>query len=67
MFADHPERIIAARHGSPLVIGLGDGETVIASDPQAIVEHTRRVIYLKDREVADISVDGAHVSALMAA
>ena len=61
VFADHPDLIIAARNGSPLVIGLGDGETVIASDPQAIVEHTRRVVYLKDREIAEITVDGARV------
>jgi glucosamine--fructose-6-phosphate aminotransferase (isomerizing) len=64
VFADHPNQIIAARNGSPLVIGLGDGETVIASDPQAIVEHTRRVVYLKDREIATITTDGAHVERL---
>jgi glutamine---fructose-6-phosphate transaminase (isomerizing) len=61
VFADHPDLIIAARNGSPLVIGLGDGETVIASDPQAIVEHTRRVVYLKDREIAELTVSGARV------
>ncbi|MCB9678486.1 MAG: glutamine--fructose-6-phosphate transaminase (isomerizing) [Alphaproteobacteria bacterium] len=61
MFADHPNVIVAARNGSPLVIGLGDGETILASDPQAIVAHTRRVIYLRDREVAVISRDGANV------
>ncbi len=51
-FADHPEMLIVARNGSPLVCGIGDGETVIASDPQAVVEHTRRVVYLQDREMA---------------
>jgi glucosamine--fructose-6-phosphate aminotransferase (isomerizing) len=43
LFADHPDRIIVARNGSPLVIGLGEGETVVASDPQAVVAHTRQV------------------------
>ncbi|MCO4745620.1 MAG: glutamine--fructose-6-phosphate transaminase (isomerizing) [Proteobacteria bacterium] len=63
-FADHPDVLIAARFGSPLVIGLGDGETVLASDPQAIVAHTRRVLYLDDREIAVISADGAKVQRL---
>ncbi|MEZ4319081.1 MAG: glutamine--fructose-6-phosphate transaminase (isomerizing) [Myxococcota bacterium] len=60
-FADHPGLLVAARNGSPLVIGLGDGETIIASDPQAIVAHTRRVIYLQDREIATITREGANV------
>ena len=54
IFLDHPGLIIAARHGSPLVIGIGDEESILASDPQAIVGHTRRVIYLNDREIACI-------------
>lgn len=64
LFADHPDRIIAARLGSPLVVGLGEGETVLASDPQAIVELTRRVVYLDDREIAVISRDGVKVERL---
>jgi len=64
IFADHPDQIIAARLGSPLVVGLGDGETVIASDPQAIVELTRRVVYLDDREIAVINRDGVRVERL---
>jgi len=64
LFADHPEMIICARHGSPLVVGLGDGETVIASDPQAVVAHTRRVVYLEDRELAMVTVDGCQVHRL---
>ncbi len=55
LFADHPDCLIAARNGSPLVIGLGDRETVIASDPQPVVAHTRRVVYLQDREIALVS------------
>ncbi len=51
-FADHPRTVIAARNGSPLVIGLGEGETFLASDPHALVKYTRRVIYLDDGELA---------------
>ncbi|MCP4810463.1 MAG: glutamine--fructose-6-phosphate transaminase (isomerizing) [Proteobacteria bacterium] len=55
VFADHPDLIIAARNGSPLVVGLGEGENFIASDSHALVRYTRRVIYLEDREVACIT------------
>ncbi|MCB9667898.1 MAG: glutamine--fructose-6-phosphate transaminase (isomerizing) [Alphaproteobacteria bacterium] len=64
LFADHPDVLVAARNGSPLVVGLGDGETIVASDPQAIIAHTRRVIYLQDREVVTITRDGANVCKL---
>ena len=64
LFADHPDLIICARHGSPLVVGLGDGETVIASDPQAVVAHTRRVVYLEDRELAVVTADGCQLHRL---
>lgn len=46
------DEIVVARNGSPLVIGVGEGEVFIASDAAALVEHTERVIYLKDGEVA---------------
>jgi glucosamine--fructose-6-phosphate aminotransferase (isomerizing) len=62
LFVDHPDMMVAARNGSPLVIGLGDGETVIASDPQAVVAHTRNVIFLQDREMAILRKEGAEVS-----
>jgi glutamine---fructose-6-phosphate transaminase (isomerizing) len=47
-----PDKIIAARMGSPLIIGLGHDENIIASDVSAVVRHTDRVIYLEDGEVA---------------
>lgn len=50
-----PDKIIAARRGSPLVIGVGEGENLIASDAAALVEHTRQVVYLNDDEMACIS------------
>ena len=53
-----PDKIIVARHGSPLVIGLCDGEFIVASDASAVVEHTRTVSYLKDGEVGVITRDG---------
>lgn len=52
-----PGRIIVARKGSPLVIGIGDGEHFVASDAAAIVRHTRSVVYLEDGEVAVLSRD----------
>jgi len=54
---DEPDKLIAARKGSPLVIGVGDGEYYIASDATPIVEYTKRVIYLNDNEVAIIKRD----------
>jgi glucosamine--fructose-6-phosphate aminotransferase (isomerizing) len=53
-----PDTIIVARHGSPLVIGLCDGEFIVASDASAVVEHTRTVSYLKDGEVGVITREG---------
>ncbi|MGB4292617.1 MAG: glutamine--fructose-6-phosphate transaminase (isomerizing) [Bacteroidales bacterium] len=51
------DKIFAARKGSPLVIGVGDGENFIASDATPIIEHTQRVIYLRDDDLAIISRD----------
>ncbi len=47
-----PNKLIAARRGSPMVIGIGDDEYIIASDASAIIQHTRQVIYLEDNEIA---------------
>ncbi len=66
-FADHPDMIVAARNGSPMVIGLGDEETLIASDTQALVRYTRRVIYLGDGEIARIDADGVQTVLLSGA
>ena len=54
---DDPDKIIAARNGSPLVIGLGKDENFIGSDASAIMEHTRNILYLDDDEIAEISRD----------
>ena len=55
---DEPGRLIAARRGSPLVVGVGDDETLIASDVAALVSRTREFVFLEDGDVADISLQG---------
>ena len=64
VFADHPGVIVAARNGSPLVVGKGEGETFLASDPHALWSHTRHVVYLEDRDIALIDRDGWSLSRL---
>ncbi len=64
---DEPGVIIAARKGSPLVIGVGEGECLVASDPAAIIAHTRRVIYLDDGDVARVTADHVDIVDLDAA
>jgi glucosamine--fructose-6-phosphate aminotransferase (isomerizing) len=55
LFKDQPDRFYAARHGSPLVVGIGKGEQFIASDVPAIVSQTRDVVYLNDGEIATLT------------
>lgn len=55
---DNPNQLIAARKGSPMVLGVGKGEYFIASDATPIVEYTKNVIYLNDNEIAFVSRDG---------
>jgi glucosamine--fructose-6-phosphate aminotransferase (isomerizing) len=52
-----PDKMVVARKGSPLLIGVGDGENFVASDASAIVAHTRKVVYLDDGEIAEITRD----------
>jgi len=54
---DHPDTLIAARKGSPLVIGVGKGEHFLASDASPIVEYTKEVVYVNDYELAIIKAD----------
>ena len=60
----NPEEIVVARSGSPLVIGIGHKETLIASDASALLGHTKKAIYLNDGEVATIKSDSVEIKTL---
>ena len=62
---DNPNMLIAARHGSPLVVGIGKEENFVASDPAAMIEHTKDVAYLDDREMAIITREGVRVKTIL--
>ena len=64
MAASEPGVIVGARHGSPMVVGIADGEYYLGSDVAAIVEHTRQVIYLDDGEMAVLSPNGFHTATI---
>jgi glucosamine--fructose-6-phosphate aminotransferase (isomerizing) len=53
-----PDRLIVARKGSPIILGVGEGEHFVASDAAAIVSHTRQVVYLEDGEIAELTASG---------
>jgi glutamine---fructose-6-phosphate transaminase (isomerizing) len=55
---DYPEQIIVAKNGSPLVIGIGENENFVASDVNALIAYTSKVVYLEDHEMAVITKDG---------
>jgi len=59
--ADHPGKLVAARQGSPLVIGVGSGEHFIASDQLALLQVTDRFIFLDEGDVAELTTDHVHI------
>ena len=64
MCASEPGVLVGARNGSPLVVGIADGEYYLASDVAAVIEHTRQVIYLDDGEMAVLTPDGFHTATI---
>jgi glucosamine--fructose-6-phosphate aminotransferase (isomerizing) len=62
--ARDPERIVVAKSASPLVIGLGEGETLCGSDIPALLAHTRRVLFLEDGEMAELTRDGLRLETI---
>lgn len=53
-----PDRIVVAKNSTPIVIGLGEGETLVASDIPAVLPHTRKIVILEDGDLAEIRADG---------
>jgi len=62
--ADCPDMFIGAKKGSPLILGVSDGEYILASDAAAIVGHTARAIYLADNEMVTVTADGFHTKTI---
>jgi glucosamine--fructose-6-phosphate aminotransferase (isomerizing) len=62
-----PDRIVVAKNASPLVIGIGDGETLCGSDIPALLSHTREMVFLEDGEMADLSAAGARIETIAGA
>ena len=57
----HPERIVGARQGSPMVVGLGEGENFIASDAMALVGVTDKIVYLDDGDIVSMTKDNCQI------
>ena len=64
--ARNPDEVVVARAGSPLIIGIGNGETLIASDASALIGHTKQAIYLNDGEMAICTANGVELRDLAA-
>jgi len=58
----HPDELVAARRGSPLLVGLGEGENFLASDLPALIQHTRRFLVVEDGELAVVRRDGVKLT-----
>ncbi len=59
---DDPTKLVAAKNASPLVVGLGKGETFVASDVTAILDETRQIIFIDEGEIVTVTKDGAAIS-----
>ena len=58
---DNPDKLVAARMGCPLLVALGENESFIASDVSAVIAHTRRVVFLEDGDIAQLSTQGIDI------
>ncbi len=61
LFRDYPEMILAARLGSPLIVGVGEGEHFLASDASPLAGHTDKIVYLADHELAVLTADSLRI------
>jgi len=61
---DDPQKLVIARRSSPLLVGLGEGEFIVASDPSAVVSHTKKVVYLEDDEIGVLTQNDFKLSTL---
>ena len=64
MHSHHPDQLVAARRGSPMVLGVGDGETFLASDVSAFLRLTDRVVYLEDDDIVSVTTKGFTIDTL---
>ena len=58
LLSEGEEKMIAARKGSPLVLGIGDGEYILGSDALPLLDYTRRAVYFEEGDVAEITKNG---------
>src|SRR5205814_2777417 len=59
--ADDPSRMVVARMGAPLLLGIGDGENFAASDTSALLQVTRQMIYLEEGDCAEVTLQSVHI------
>ncbi|MHC4187751.1 MAG: glutamine--fructose-6-phosphate transaminase (isomerizing), partial [Planctomycetota bacterium] len=62
--SDFPDMLIGAKKGSPLILGVGENEHILASDASAIIEHTKQAVYLSDNEMVIIGAEGFHTKTI---
>ena len=65
IYKNEPDKLVAARKGSPLILGVGENENFVASDVSAIVAHTKQVVYLEDGELVEVYKDRFYAKTIM--